>query len=244
MNKRSKIYVIKLNKKILLLLAFIILFTIAIINLRNSKSLNIFNDWNENLIVIDPGHGGIDGGAGEKNDILEKDINLEISLKLKKELLVEGFNVIMTREKDESLEDLSKLDSSRYRRDLDARRNTINDNEPLVFISMHCNSSTKSSAKGIKVYTFPDSDEGEKLAKSICQSIDEILYKNFLKEDNLRSEVLSEDYFILRETKYPGVLVEVGFISNAEENKLLQDEEYQQKLALAIKRGILNYLKR
>jgi len=204
--------------------------------------VNIFNTLNECTIVVDPGHGGIDGGAGNKNDILEKQINLEVALKLKKELLVEGFKVILTREEDRSLEELSNLKASRYRRDLDARKNIINSNEPLLFVSIHCNSSPRSVARGAIIYYYPDSVEGERLAKCIGQSIDENLYKGYLGENTLRTEVMSEDFFVLRESDFAGVLIEIGFLTNPEEKKLLMDEEYQQSLARAIKKGILIYL--
>lgn len=237
---KIKEYLAKLNKQLLIVLSIVIL--LLIIKLPNYKVLSIFNSINENTIVVDPGHGGIDGGAGKKNDIFEKDINLQVSAKLKKELIVEGFQVIMTREEDVSLENFSNIKGSRYRRDLDARKTIINNNKPLAFISIHCNSSKKTSAKGIKVYYYPESIEGEKLAKSISQSIDENFYKAYMKEENLRTEILTEDFFILRETDYPGVLIEVGFLTNPEENKLLREDEYQRQIARAIKKGILKYL--
>jgi N-acetylmuramoyl-L-alanine amidase len=243
MRKKPKIYVIKLDRKKLLLLGLTILLIITITFLKGFRVSKIFNYKNKEAIVIDPGHGGIDGGTSDKTGLLEKDINLDVSLKLKKELLVEGYGVIMTREKDESLENLSSINASRYRRDLNVRKTIINENEPLAFASIHVNSSKKSGARGIKIYYFPTSTEGKRLAESIAKSVDINLYGKFLKDDNLRAEVLPEDYFILRETKYPGALVEIGFITNPEENKLLQDEGYKEKVAFAIKKGIVEYLK-
>lgn len=244
MKEKSRIYIMRFNKKILLLGA-IILFVSLIFFMKNPPTHNIFNHkyrQGQQTIVIDPGHGGIDGGTGQREGILEKDINLDVGLKLNRQLIVEGFDVIMTREKDESLEHLSNINSSRYRKDLNARKTIIDGNEPAVFISIHVNSSKSSKAKGIKVYHFPTSAEGKKLAEAICNSVDLYVYDKFLKDDSLKSEVLSEDYFVLRETEYTGVLVEIGFITNAEEYKLLQDEEYKEKVAYAIKKGILEYL--
>lgn len=241
MAKRIKGYLTKLNKKVLVIITAIILL-ILLINLHSHRVLNIFSFMNEDIIVIDAGHGGIDGGAGNKNDILEKDINLQVSGKLKKELIVEGFQVIMTREEDISLEDFSEISGSRYRRDLNARKTIINNNRPLAFVSIHCNSSKRSTARGIKIYHYPDSIEGEKLAKCISQSIDENFYKGYMKKENMKTEILTEDFFILRETEYPGVLIEVGFLTNTEENRLLRDDEYQRQIARAIKKGILKYL--
>lgn len=242
MKKKIRIYSLKLNKDIMLLLGLVVLLIVLAIHLYNSQVLDIFYTLSENIIVVDAGHGGIDGGAGKKNDVLEKNINLEISKKLKKELLVEGFEIIMTREDDISLEDFSAINSSRYRRDLDARKGIINNNEPLAFVSIHCNSSKRSSARGIIIYYYPDSVEGERLAKCISESVDENFYGSYLNDDKLRTEILTDNFFILRETEFPGVLVEVGFITNPEESRLLREEEYQQNLARAIKKGIVNYL--
>ncbi|NMB07200.1 MAG: N-acetylmuramoyl-L-alanine amidase, partial [Tissierellia bacterium] len=167
---------------------------------------------------------------------------LDVAIKLKRELLVEGYNIIMTREKDESLEELSNIKASRYRRDLDARKTIINENSPSAFVSIHVNSSRKTSARGVKIYHFPGSTEGKRLAENIKESIDEHLYKNYLKEDNLKAEVLTENYYILRETKYPGVLIEIGFITNPEENKLMKSRKYKEKIAYAIKKGVVRFV--
>lgn len=243
MEKKPRVFIIKINKRIILLIGIVILLTISK-NIYGSLQVTkiLSQDNNITTIVLDPGHGGVDGGTGKESDLLEKDINLDVALKLKKELLVEGFNVIMTREEDRSLEDLSNINSSRYKKDLDARKMIINNSRPDVFVSIHANYSTAGSARGVQVYYYPDSIEGEILAENICNSVDETIYDKYLKEGNLRTKILSEDFFIIREADYTGVLVEVGFLSNAEDLELLRDEEYQRKLAFAIKKGILEYL--
>ncbi|MBU5437134.1 N-acetylmuramoyl-L-alanine amidase [Tissierella sp. MSJ-40] len=242
MRKGINIFVIKLNKKILILLAFIILLILMVYFLKGSMVSDIFSHKSPNKIVIDPGHGGIDGGTGDKDGLLEKDINLDVSLKLKKVLEKEGFKVVMTREKDVSLEEHSDIKASRYIKDLNARKTIINENDPIVFVSVHVNSSKKSTARGVKVYYYPTSTEGKMLAQSICQSVDINVYQDFLKDNSMKAEAIPEDYFVLRETKYTGVLVEVGFITNIEDNKLIKNNRYQQKIALAIKEGIKEYI--
>lgn len=241
MRKKARIYVIKLNRKVLILLGIIVLSIIAVCFIKNSKIINVLGDRFNNKIVIDPGHGGIDGGTGDKGGLLEKDINLDIGLKLKKELEEEGFRVIMTRDKDISLEEFSDINSSRYRRDLNARKTIINENNPLMFISIHVNSSKKSTARGVKVYYYPTSTEGKRLAESICKSVDINVYQNFLKDNSMKAEAIPENYYVLRESESTGVLVETGFITNLEDRKLLTDEEYQKKVAFAIKEGIKEY---
>lgn len=242
MKRKPKVYIIKLNRKMLILLTIIVLFIIDAIIFKEFKVSRIFKYQSNRTIVIDPGHGGIDGGTSDKEGLLEKDINLDVGLKLKKELLVEGFKVIMTREKDQSLEEFSNINSSRYRRDLNARKTIINENDPLTFISIHVNSSKKSRARGIKIYYYPTSSEGKELAESICESININIYEKYLKDNTLEAEIIPEDYFILRETEFPGVLVEIGFITNPEDNRLLKDERYKTKVAFAIKKGIMEYL--
>ena len=190
MRKKARIYIIKLNRKVLILFGIIVLSIIAICFLKNSKLINVLNDRFNNKIVIDPGHGGIDGGTGDKEGLLEKDINLDISLKLRRELEEEGFRVIMTRDKDISLEEFSDINSSRYRRDLNARKTIINENNPLMFISIHVNSSKKSTARGVKVYYYPTSTEGKRLAESICKSVDINVYQNFLRDNSMKAEVI------------------------------------------------------
>lgn len=243
MKRKPVFYVIKLNRKLLLLVGVVLLLIIGRAIFRNSIVFNIFKYQKGETIVVDPGHGGIDGGTSDKTGLLEKDINLDVGLKLKKELLVEGFRVLMTREKDESLEERSKIDSSRYRRDLDARKTIINENNSTTYVSIHVNSSPSSKAKGIKIYYYPGSTEGEMLADSIRQSVDTYVYERYLKDDTFKAEIIPEDYFILRETEMAGVLVEIGFITNPEENKLLQNERYKRRVAYAIKKGIIEYLK-
>lgn len=202
----------------------------------------VFKGSSEETVVIDPGHGGIDAGTSDKTGLLEKDINLDLGLRLKREFLFEEPKVLMTREKDESLENLSQRDGSRQIKDLDARKNIINENNSTTFVSIHVNSSPNSQTRGIKIYHYPGSTKGKMLADSICQFIDEHVYERYLKEDILKVEILAENFFILRETEMPGVLVEIGFITNPDENKLLKKRRYKRKVAHAIKKGIIEYL--
>lgn len=242
MRRRRSIRIIKLNRKFLFAIGFLIIIIVTMFIIRCYRASNIFNYRGSDVIVIDPGHGGIDGGTSV-GELLEKNINLDIGLKLKKELKKEGYKVIMTREKDESLEKYSDINSSRYRKDLNARKCIVNDNDPIVFVSIHVNSSKKSSARGVKVYHYPISIEGKKLAESIGGSVDEVVYEDFLKEYSIKTEVIGENYYILRETENTGVLVEVGFITNEVDRKLITDDKYQNKIVLAIKEGINEYIR-
>lgn len=195
-------------------------------------------------IAIDPGHGGIDGGASLNEHINEKDINLAISLKLKELLENAGANVVLTRDRDISLESRSDLQSSRYRRDLDARRDIVNNSGAIVSVSIHTNCfRSNPNTKGAIIFYYYSSEEGQKLAQKIGNSINDVVYAGFLGNNSQKSKVLPENLFMLRSIKVPAILVEVGFMTNLEEGRLLLQEEFQAVMAEAIYNGLKNYLK-
>ncbi|HLR34588.1 MAG TPA: N-acetylmuramoyl-L-alanine amidase [Tissierellales bacterium] len=239
--RKPKVFIGKLNKRILFLVLVLLVMFVIIAFLSNTRIFQTLGRKSGEVIVVDPGHGGIDGGTSDSSGLLEKDINLDVSLKLKKELNKEGFNVIMTRNKDESLEEYSNVNASRYKRDLNARKTIVNENKPKAFISIHVNSNKRSSARGVQVYYYPTSDESRRLAENICESINEIVYRDYLGDYDLEAQPMAENFFILRETEASGVLVEIGFITNLEDNKLLQDNKYKKKIAIAIMEGIKMY---
>lgn len=239
--RKARIFQTKLKKMLLYFIFFILILVGIKVLLNRTKIFQTLGRGTGELVVVDPGHGGIDGGTSDSNGLLEKDINLDVSLKLKKELNREGFNVIMTREKDESLEEYSKIKASRYKRDLHTRKTIVNENNPKAFISIHVNSSKRSSARGVQVYYFPTSDESKRLAENICEAIDQIVYEDYLKDKNLKAQSIPENFFILRETETSGVIVEIGFITNSEDNELLRNNKYKKKIALAITEGIKKY---
>jgi len=196
------------------------------------------------LVAVDPGHGGIDGGASLGEDFNEKDINLDISLKLQSLLTNTGADVIMTRVSDVSLENKSDLQSSRYRRDLDARRDIINNSNADIFISIHTNCfRSNPKSRGAIVFYHYSSEEGKILAHMIGCSIKEVVYKDLLGNTSLESKILPEDLFMLRGTKIPGVLIETGFMTNGEEGRLLRQDNFQAAMAKAIAIGLQNYYK-
>lgn len=173
------------------------------------------------LIVVDPGHGGSDPGACSDN-VKEKDLTLDISFRLRDLLENGGFDVIMTREED--------IYVDTYRRPAMA-----NEVDADLFISVHINSFTNSNPSGLETLCYP-SEEKKKLAIAIQNSMVETL--GLLD----RGIVAKSGYIVTRETKMPSALAEVGFISNPNDRSLLVTEEFRQKAAEAIYRGIINYL--
>lgn len=243
----KKIRIIELKKtKIILFTTILILTIITINNQKNKKNESLTfssNNFSNKIIVIDAGHGGIDGGTSDSKGNLEKDINLSVALKLKKYLEDNGSFVIMTRSEDVSLEDKSILKASRYLRDLDARKSIINSNDSIkVFVSIHVNSSPSNKPRGIEIYHYPTSGESKYIAQIMKEKIDKVVYNDYLRYKDLRCKIISKDFFILRETHKPGVLVEIGYISNAIDNKLLKNESYQNVIANAIGKCLIQYI--
>lgn len=185
-------------------------------------------------IVIDPGHGGEDGGAITSNNIPEKNINLSISLKLRDLFQSNGFNVIMTRETDT---DLSNGDDNAKRTDINNRVDIFNSSQDNIVISIHQNKFTQSQYNGTQIFYSDNVDDSKNLAECVRQSV-----VTLLQPDNNRlcKEVGSEIY-ILDNSQVPSILVECGFLSNEKEAKMLQSDEYQSELAYSIFLGFMEY---
>lgn len=187
------------------------------------------------VIVIDPGHGGFDPGKVGVNEILEKDINLKISLLLRDLLEKEGFEVIMTRSEDCGLYD--STDSNKKRSDMQKRVDIINNSNAIIAISIHQNSFEQESSKGAQVFYHNISDKGKVLGETLQETI-----KQVIGDGNRRLAKSNDSYYMLRKTQCPLVIVECGFLTNYGEAKLLTDETYQGKMAGAIRDGIKKYL--
>ena len=189
-------------------------------------------------VIIDPGHGGIDGGATD-NNIIEKDINLAVSQNLRDLLSIQGFRVIMTREDDRSLHDDGLTQIARQKRsDMYHRLSVIENNPNAVFISIHQNKFEQSSSKGAQIFYSPNHPDSQKLAQSIQDS-----FVSLLQPDNHREiKEAQNNLFLLYESQIPAVMVECGFISNPEEAAKLQTEVYQQQIAFTVYRGLHRYL--
>lgn len=173
------------------------------------------------IVVIDPGHGGRDPGA-TADGINEKDLNLRIAARLYILLKNLGFKVKMTRSDDRylSLEDRVKI---------------ANDVNADIFISIHCNAASSYKANGIESLYYPGSDKGKILAKEIQNTIIDKLNRTD------RGIKTRPDLFVLKYTSMPTVLVECGFITNAEERKLITADRYRNDIAAAIFYGVGEY---
>ena len=189
----------------------------------------------KDCIVLDVGHGGFDSGKNGVNGELEKDINLQIALKLKKVLEDNGISVVMTREDDQGLYDENA--SNKKAQDLQRRCDMINDEKPLMTISIHQNSYTSPEIRGAQVFYYTTSSESQKLAETIQKTLIEQV-----DPENHREAKANDSYYLLKKTDSVIVIVECGFLSNPQEAEKLADEEYQQKMADAICIGVSQYL--
>ena len=183
------------------------------------------------IVVIDAGHGGVDGGAVAHDGTLEKEINLEISKVLASLMRASGYEVVMTRCGDEMLGG-SGTGGSTKMRDLKYRLETASRNPDAITVSVHCNKFPLESCKGMQVYHSDNS-----VARDAAGSIKE----EFLKIDpSNKREIKKADssIYLLHRATSPTVLVECGFLSNNDELAKLKSREYQKKLALVILGGL------
>ena len=191
-------------------------------------------------IIIDAGHGGFDGGTSSDDGIIEKDINLKISLYLCEYLNFFGFNTILTRDKDESLES-DGLSTIREKKssDIHNRMDLMEKTDNALFVSIHQNHYSVEKYYGLQVFYSPNfSDESSQLAQSIQETVTELL-----QQDNERQiKKCGTSVYLMYNAVKPAVLVECGFLSNHNESQLLKTEEYQKKIAFCIALGIRDYV--
>jgi len=227
------------NKKLkisIFAVGLILLFFILQFDFSDDDSWDAWNlPLTGKIIVIDPGHGGPDGGAGDE-EVLEKDVALDVSLKIRDYLQEQGALVIMTREEDK---DLAGDDVKGYRNrkvaDLKERLNMINSSDADLFLSIHLNAIPSSKWSGAQTFFSPQLEDNEIAAKFIQDELIDNLENTTRKAKPLNS------VYILKYAKKPGALVEIGFLSNPAEKKNLMDKEYQNKIAASIYKGVNRY---
>jgi len=181
-------------------------------------------------VVLDSGHGGSDSGKVGINGAKEKEINLLIAKEIRRLLEKEKIEVIMVREKDEEL-GKSKVEDLKYRVSL------MNEKKPSLAVSIHQNSYHEENVFGAQVFYYKTSTEGEKAAAVIQEALQEV------NPENTKKIKANDTYYLLKKTEVPTVIVECGFLSNYAEAEKLVSEDYQKKLAEAVTKGILQYLK-
>lgn len=213
-------------KTLIIICFFIITFSIYKVN-AGVLDLSLLGK----IIYLDAGHGGKDCGA-ISNNIYEKDINLILVKKLEKELVKKGAIVYLTREGDYDL--ANKNVKHRKRSDLSNRAKLINNSDCDIYLSIHLNATTNSNWRGIQIYYDDNNKNNLILAKALNKEFESFskLTRKIKKENN---------YYMYKQIEKTGILIEAGFISNPNDNYLLRDNNYQDKLIDVIVKGVDNY---
>ena len=211
---------------------FFLILTLISFNLVSANKSEYNLELLGKVIYIDPGHGGLDPGTIYK-DIYEKDINLEICLKLQKVLESEGAIVYLTRYGDY---DLSNNSYSRKKSDLNNRAKIINESNADIYISIHLNSINSSTWRGAQVFYDDINEKNKDIAN---------LFQEQLKLDLKTTRSVKEISTMLmnRKITVPGILIEAGFLSNPNDRYLLRQDDYQYKICNSIRNGLIKYFK-
>ena len=204
-------------------------------NILTENENNVNNTDRNFTFVIDPGHGGIDGGAVGVSGSLEKDINLSLSIVMRDIMEVLGYDAVLTREEDvllgEGTTGHMKLEDLRYRVEY------VKQYENPLFISIHMNKFPEEYCHGLTVYYSGNDTESEVLGRSVR---DEVV-KQLQKDNERPMKKATSALYVLHRATVPAILIECGFLSNRDEEQKLLDENYKKKLAMTIVSGLVLY---
>jgi len=243
--------IVVIRKKNILFVSLLLLFSITVFSIGfavdYSKPVTGTNDEvpsnqvQVKTIILDAGHGGIDPGAvSDYSGLREKDVNLNIVMLIKSLLEKDNYKVILTRDSDQLIHGTeAKSILQKRREDLTTRKKIMDESGADIVVSIHLNKFAQTKYHGAQVFFPPNSPDSQRLASELQSAIR-------LNVDNTNDRaalVKKEPIMILKNLKTTTVVVECGFLSNTDEEKNLATEEYQNKLAAAIKGGVDNYFK-
>ena len=190
-------------------------------------------------VILDPGHGGEDGGAVGKNGVYEKDLNLSIAKKLSEQLADMNVSVICTRTEDILLYDKTQDYKGKKKiLDLAARLKIARDTENPIFISIHMNAFSQTQYSGLQVYYSKNDPRSEELARCIQNAVQ----KELQPTNTRKIKQASTNIYLLDRITTPAILIECGFLSNPEECALLSTDEYQEALTFLLADVIAEYV--
>ena len=193
---------------------------------------------NGQIIILDAGHGGMDGGCTSANGDVEKNINLAILLDLRDLLRMSGYTVLATRDTDRSIHDdgiegIANQKSS----DMDNRLELFNSVQGAICLSIHQNQFTDPKYSGAQMFYSEANSRNAELAQMLQNQ-----FVAFLQPDNKREiKLCGKELFLCYYSKNPTVMAECGFLSNPEEASLLITEDYQQKVAFTLYSALIQY---
>ena len=222
------------NKKAIIIFLIIISSLAIVLGISINKNIQTFMPVNNVSVVIDAGHGGIDGGCkGKVTGVCESELNLIDAKNLANQLNAMGIVCSLTRTDNNGLYD--KNATNLKKSDMQKRKEIIEKINPTLVLSIHMNSFPLASASGAQVFYKKDSQSGKTLADSI-----QLQLNKSIKGAKKSSKV--GDYYMVNCTNLPAVLIECGYLSNIEEEKLLQNKDYQNKFCYCLCCGIIDFL--
>ena len=229
-----------LNKKRIIFLNIVIVFSILFQSIKyKEKNITVSSTPVSNhIIIIDAGHGFPDGGAtGIDGSTIEANLNLKIALKLQKLLEASNCTIILTRSDENGIYDVD-ADTIRKQKvsDMKNRVKIANNSNAEFFISIHMNKLNESNVSGFQTFYKNQDELSKRIAKCIQKSLN-----YYIKEDNKKEIKSISNIYLAKNIEIPLVLVECGFLSNEQENSLLKNDSYQDKIAWSIYTGIMDY---
>ncbi len=227
------------RRKLVIFVIFISMLSFITLSIHH-KSSDVFTGEITKCIVLDAGHGLPDGGAIGMTGTIESTLNLEIAKKVKKALEKQGYKVIMTRNDENSIYSKGNSIAEKKKNDMNKRLEIINSSGADMFISIHMNKFTSSNYRGAQVIYSGNFKESETLAMFIQNEL-HLVPDNKSKRAPLKA---ADGIFLLKKASIPAVIVECGFLSNFDEEKLLCTQRHQKALANAIAKGVKNYYER
>lgn len=231
------------NNKRLLVISFTLMLCLAILvgtvwKLGESKP-TLGSAGDPYVIVVDPGHGGMDSGAVGIDGLIEKNINLNIALTLKDMLGANGFKAVLTRETDTSIHDSSaKTVRQQKQSDMKNRLQIINDYDHSIAVSIHQNKFPQPEPHGAQMFYSDGNEQNFALATTMQKK-----FVEYLQPENVREVKPSGDeLYLTHNAKSPSLMIECGFVSNPNEAALLKTDEYQRKVAFTIFSGLCQFI--
>lgn len=211
---------------------------VLIAGARDHKEVISFAHPNSKIIVVDAGHGWPDGGAVGKSGTVECELNLAVAQKLQREMVERGYSVIMTRDgKNGIYDDENASIRVKKKSDMKKRLDLLNTSHADIFVSIHMNNFPQSKYRGSEVIYSENYLQSALLAELIHKEM--IAIDPAVKPREVKKA--EKTLFLLKNAQIPAVIVECGFLSNPEDEKLLNDESYQDRISAAICQGIVKY---
>ncbi len=218
-----------------IVLAFSVVLSVNVADVTTSGTIIDFSK----AVIIDAGHGGEDGGTQSSAGVLEKDINLDISMKIGNILKLMGYTVVYTRTDDTLHYDGSAVKQRQKKvSDIHHRMSIIENYPEAVFLSIHQNYFTQSKYYGAQVFYSKNNEKSKFLAETIQTNLRKLIQP----ENDRQIKPSGTDIYLLYHAESPAVMVECGFLSNPGEALRLSDGKYQKKISLAVAAGLEEYM--